>query len=391
MNFAAFIAPYDERRFMEEHFGRAPLHVSAQGQGAAERAALIDWPGFLEMLELVPQWQQGRLKMIMDSRTVAPEHYSAAREAAAGPVQRPDRALVEAMMALGASAVADGVEDVSAAVRRCCAMLGRRFAAKAGANLYVSQDGVQAFASHCDPHEVFAVQIEGRKLWRIYGGRADRPVQATLLTDQAAIDRAKGPVVSEVMMEAGDLLYLPRGFYHDAVAQGGRSLHLTFAVQPLYGVGLLEMLGDLAITRPEMRAWLASGEDRAALAAQLAELADTLGELLRSPALIEDIAVRQRTMASPVAEADAGDPVLLVRTQVPCAVDQPLTGSILLVGSQRLPAGLLSDAARWIFAQTAFTPAQCRARFCHHPRGEIDALLADLQRLGALEEHPVQR
>lgn len=390
MNFAAFIAPFDERRFIEEHFDRAPLHIKAQG-GHAARAGLIDWAGFGDLLELVPQWQQGRLKMIMDSRPVAPEHYSATREAAGGPVQRPDRALVEAMMALGASAVADGVEDVSGAVRGCCAMLGRRFAAKAGANLYVSQAGVQAFASHCDPHEVFAVQIEGRKLWRIYGGRADRPVQATLLTDQAAIDRAKGPAVMEAMMEAGDLLYLPRGFYHDAVAQGGRSMHLTFAVQPLYGAGLLEMLGELALSRPEMRGWLASGEDREAITAQLAALADTLGELLRSPAMIEDIAVRQRTMASPLASTDDAAPVLLARTPLPCAVDQPLDGSVLLVGSQRLPAGLLSDAARWIFAQPAFTPAQCRARFCHHPSEEIDALLADLLRLGALEEHPVQR
>lgn len=390
MNFADFISPYDEQRFFAEHFDKAPLHVPASSP-AKSRSDLIDWDRFLDLLDIVPQWQSGQFKMIMDSRPVAAEHYSATREAAAGPMARVDRALVEAMMALGASAVANGIEDVSSAVRRCCTMLGQRFAAKAGANIYASQAGVQAFASHCDPHEVFAVQCEGRKLWRIYGGRADHPVQATLLSDQAAIERAKGPLIMEVLLEAGDLLYLPRGFYHDAVAQGGRSLHLTFAVQPLHGIGLLDMLRDLAIERPEMRRYLAPAYDGPALAAQLEAIAREIALLLRSPAMIEDIAVRQRTMVAPATAPDTATPVMLVRTKMPCAVDQPLEGSSLIVGGRKLAAGLLSDTARWAFTQAAFTPAQCRARFSHHPAAEVDVLLAELVQAGALEEHPVQR
>lgn len=390
MKFADLIAPFDERQFIEDHFDKAPLHIKAN-LGPIDRAGLVDWSGFLDLLEIVPQWQSGRFRMIMDSRPVAPEHYCVTREAAAGPLHRPDRALVEAMAALGASAVADGIEDVSVKIRHWCATLGRRFAAKAGANVYVSHAGVQAFASHCDPHEVFAVQCEGRKLWRIYANRADRPVQATLLTDQALIDRVKGPLMMEAMMEPGDLLYLPRGYYHDALAQGGRSMHVTFAVQPLYAAGLFEMLRDLAIERPEMRDYVGAAEDREAIAAQLAAIADEIAQLVTSPAMIEDIAVRQRTMASPVAESDSVPPHLLVRTGLACSVDQPLEGSTLIVGRERMPAGLLSDVARWIFAQAAFTPAQCRARFCHHPGEEIDALLAALVRLGALEKQAIQR
>ena len=390
MDFAGFIAPFDEQRFIEEHFDRLPLHVSASGDRPA-RARLADSAHFLDWLELVPQWQVGRLKLIMDSRPVSPEHYSVSREAAAGPVVRPDRALVESMMALGASAVADGVEDISPDIRRCCAMLGRRFGAKSGANLYVSHAGVQAFASHCDPHEVFAVQCEGRKTWRIYGARADAPVRETLLDNQALIDRAKGPVTMEVAMEPGDLLYIPRGFYHDAVAQSGRSVHLTFAVQPLYGLGVLEMLRDLAIERPAMRGYLPSAQEPEALASQLELLASELTALLRSRAVAEDIAVKQRTMASPIADPVPSNEILLVRTPMPCAVEQPLEGSYLAIGGTRRDAGLLSDAARWIFAQTAFTPAQCIARFCHHPTEEVEALLNDLLRLGALEEHALPR
>lgn len=390
MTFADFIAPFDERRFIEEYFDKAPLHLKATA-GSAERPRLLDRSSVLELLEIVPQWQSGRLKMIMDSRPVAPDHYCATREAADGPTLRPDRALVEAMMALGATAVANGVEDVSGEIRRWCAILGRRFAAKAGANIYFSQSGVQAFASHCDPHEVFAVQCEGRKLWRVYGARADSPVQSTLLTDQALIERAKGPLMMEAMMEPGDVLYLPRGFYHDAVAQGGSSIHLTFAVQPLYAAGLLEIVKELAIERPAMRCYLGSAENTGTIIEQLSSFADEIVSILKSPALIEDIAVRQRTMATPIAELEQGLPQLLVRTSLPCSVIQPMDGSMLLVGDARIGAGLLSDAAKWIFAQTGFTSAQCRARFCHHPAIEIDALLNKLIQLGALEEQAIRR
>ncbi len=390
MDFAEFIAPLSTQQFASEHFDKAPVHIPAEPKGTA-RADLFDWRVAAELLEIVPQWKTGRLKMIMDSQPVAPEHYSVVREGADGPVHRPDRALLEAMMALGASLVADGIEDVSPRLRRCCAMLGRRFAAKAVVNLYASQHGIQAFASHCDPHEVFAVQCEGRKLWRIYSARDDNPVQSTLLQDQAAIDRIKGSLLTEVIMQPGDLLYIPRGFYHDAVAQGGQSVHLTFGVQPLYGAAALGMVRDLALGRQVMRAYLPSAENPEAIAAQLSAVADEIASLLRSPALVEDIAVRQRTMASPIADPDATPPALLVRTALSCEVVQPPEGSYLIVGQTRRSAGLLSDAARWAFGQTAFTPAQFRARFCHHPRFELDEFLADLVRLDALEEHPVQR
>ena len=99
MIFADLIAPIDEQLFMEQYFDKAPLHIKA-GPESIGRAAILTSSSFLELLEIVPQWQSGRLKMIMDSRPVAPEHYCLTREAAAGPTLYPDRALVEAMMAL---------------------------------------------------------------------------------------------------------------------------------------------------------------------------------------------------------------------------------------------------------------------------------------------------
>lgn len=386
-DFAALIAPLPVDRFMAEHYDRLPLHIRSD-DGAEARRALFDSARLGSLLENVAQWRTGGLKMIMDSRPVGPEHYTATREAAEGPVSRPDRGLVEQMMRLGATLVLDGLEDSVGDLRSVCAMLGRRFAAKGGVNLYASQQNVQGFASHCDPHEVFAVQCEGEKVWRIYANRADRPLAGPLDGDQQAIERAKGAVLMKVRMRPGDLLYIPRGFYHDALAQSGPSLHLTFGVQPLYALGLFDMMRDAARELPEMRSYVPGADDDAALRESLASFARAVATLAQSPGLMEDIAVRQRVMASPIGTGSPGDPRLLYRTRLPCGVDQPLSGSALLVGNERVPAGLLSDAARWIFAQRAFSHGQFFARFCHHPREELEALLDTLQRLGAVSENP---
>ena len=43
-------------------------------------------------------------------------------------------------------------------------------------------------------------------------------------------ERAKGALLMELEMTPGDVLYLPRGQYHDALASDGASLHLSFGI-----------------------------------------------------------------------------------------------------------------------------------------------------------------
>lgn len=386
MSFAEFIAPVAEAEFRADYFGKRPLHIAANSAAEKHRGT-FDWCDLARLLDITEQWADGKLRLIMDSKPVATEHYTLARETGRGITVGPSPTLVEAMMGLGASLVADSLEDADGTLRRVSAMLGRAFAAKAGVNLYASVAGVQAFASHCDPHEVFVVQCCGTKRWRIYANRAESPVGGLLSTDQAAIDQAKGAVLMQPELRPGDLLYIPRGFYHDAVASSQRSLHLTFAVQPLYGIAALDLLRDLALEHGLFREYLAPADDHEALSGQLTKLAEAAARLLVSPALREDLAVRQRTLAPRVAaiRLDRTEPSQVWRrTPVAMRIEQPESGSRLIVGDHGSPIGLLSDAARWIAGQQAFTEAQLRARFPHHPWSELEALLARLERERAI-------
>lgn len=389
-DFAALLAPFGEQRFQDEHYGRKPLHIrhDPDTPGSA-RTGLMSLGRLGDMLNEPARWTQDAIKLVMNGRGIDPAHFMVGREFAQGNDSRPDPALIETLMRVGATLVIDGMEDQDGALRRMCQALGQRFGAKATVNLYASRRGVQGFASHCDPHEVFAVHCEGEKTWRIYEGTEDAPVEATLTRETGYIERAKGKVAMEITLRPGDLLYIPRGVYHDALASTEQSLHLTFGVQPLYGVAVIDLLREMALSDHVMREYLAPAQDREALREQLRTIAATLAGMVDTPGMLEDIAVRQRTLASPTPAAPGPATEFFARTALACWVDQPLSGSVLHFGTRPMPAGLISDAARWAFAQASFSWPQFAARFCHHPPAELQTFVDQAVSFGAFERRPM--
>ncbi|UVI38839.1 JmjC domain-containing protein [Qipengyuania spongiae] len=378
-----FFAPVGVEKFRAEYFERRPLHLSAQT--TSQRCSTVRWEDVLDWVDVLPKWRETGLQMIMDSRPVAREHFVVLRESGGGPALGPDSSLVAAMMNLGASLVLDGVEDIDVGLRRICSALASAFAGKAGVNVYCSRSGIQAFGSHCDPHEVFVVQCEGIKDWRIYENRAEAPTSARMDRDQSVIDRSKGAIAQQITMRPGDLLYIPRGFYHDAVARTERSLHLTFGVQPLYGLAVLDLVKELAMDDPVFRQNLPSGEhDPDGLRRQLTELCKKLPELINSPGFLEDIVVRQRTLAArPRAVATQGEPGhTWQRTDRWASIEQPSQGSVISFGGDRRSLLYLADAANWLLAASVFSDEQLHARFSHHPVRELDDLLAWFAKTG---------
>uniref|UniRef100_A0A4Y0BHI3 Bifunctional lysine-specific demethylase and histidyl-hydroxylase n=1 Tax=Anopheles funestus TaxID=62324 RepID=A0A4Y0BHI3_ANOFN len=100
-----------------------------------------------------------------------------------------------------------------------------------GANFYLTPPGSQGFAPHYDDIEAFVLQIEGRKRWRLYGPRQPQEVLARVSSDNLSQDELSGPPIVDVVLEAGDLLYFPRGCIHQAATvPGAHSLHITVSM-----------------------------------------------------------------------------------------------------------------------------------------------------------------
>lgn len=94
------------------------------------------------------------------------------------------------------------------------------------ANAYIAFGGDGTFGKHWDTHCVFALQLLGRKRWKVY-----RPTFPFPLTHQKSREYKeecpKIPIFDEIL-EAGDVLYIPRGWWHEALPVDGHdTLHIA--------------------------------------------------------------------------------------------------------------------------------------------------------------------
>ncbi|XP_077443542.1 ribosomal oxygenase 1 [Stigmatopora argus] len=108
-------------------------------------------------------------------------------------------------------------------------ILQEHFGSMAGANVYLTPPGTQGFAPHYDDIEAFVVQLEGKKHWKVYNPRSDHEVLPVLSSPNLEQTEIGKPIL-EVVLEAGDLLYFPRGFIHQGNAlPDAHSLHITIS------------------------------------------------------------------------------------------------------------------------------------------------------------------
>lgn len=177
----------------------------------------------------------------------------------------------------GASLVLLGMHRHVQALAALAAMVERHVEAPVTINAYASFTRDGAFQLHRDGHDVLVIQIAGRKRWFCHGRRSDPPFGGDTVDPR----RDAGLPEAEMVLEPGDLLFVPKGDYHRAeVADaGGQSLHLTLAIQRPDGAEVLrwrlrEMADRLAAPVPADRAGRAAYE--AWLRTMLAELGDGL-------------------------------------------------------------------------------------------------------------------
>jgi hypothetical protein len=97
------------------------------------------------------------------------------------------------------------------------------------ANAYFTPRSAQGLAVHHDTHDVFVLQVSGRKHWRVYEPVVELPLQEQRYS--RAQHGAPGAPVEDCVLEAGDTMYLPRGWLHDALTTDSESLHLTVGVK----------------------------------------------------------------------------------------------------------------------------------------------------------------
>ncbi|XP_046873046.1 ribosomal oxygenase 2 [Hypomesus transpacificus] len=100
------------------------------------------------------------------------------------------------------------------------------FGALVGSNVYITPQESQGLPPHYDDVEVFILQLEGEKHWRLYSPTVPLAREYSLEPEDCI-----GMPTHDIILKAGDLLYFPRGTIHQADTPVGveHSTHLTLS------------------------------------------------------------------------------------------------------------------------------------------------------------------
>lgn len=151
------------------------------------------------------------------------------------------------------------------------------------ANIYVTPAGNQGFEWHYDNHDVLVLQVEGTKDWEIL---EDQPFLPDTNYKGQSTPPTKTDKAKAITLHPGDVLYLPRGIYHKAVANNLSSIHITVGMYTKKVYDLLDDLIEKAQAQRKLRkSWNVYGqtpEEKAALVQKLQDFATHYFEKLNS-------------------------------------------------------------------------------------------------------------
>ncbi|TKA98381.1 hypothetical protein FAZ78_01220 [Cereibacter changlensis] len=189
-------------------------------------------------------------------RVLPPQDYARPAQRAGRPISTPDPARARALWAAGATIAFQRLDRCLAPLARTCAALSASIGHPVQCSAYLSPPGGQGLDVHHDTHDVVVQQIGGSKTFQLFEPLVDRPVPRIDLTkDQAAAARP----TRRVTLGPGDLLYMPRGLPHCAVAGDTPSLHLTIGILSQSWASLVEPLAREIYFLEPLRRSVAAG------------------------------------------------------------------------------------------------------------------------------------
>jgi ribosomal protein L16 Arg81 hydroxylase len=179
----------------------------------------------------------------------------------------------------GATAVLNRFENASLFAERLCHSVGRFTGQPTIGNAYLSFGGQGTFGKHWDTHDVFVIQLLGTKRWQIFAPTWPLPLSTQTSSGQQHLCPAQ-PVM-ECELKPGDVLYLPRGWWHQAIPLEGGSFHLSVGTYAPTAMDFLQWALQRQVTLLQGARVGLTGDSQQALDVNgiLAEL----GKTLRNP------------------------------------------------------------------------------------------------------------
>jgi ribosomal protein L16 Arg81 hydroxylase len=222
-------------------------------------------------------------------------------------------------------------------------MLARQVACFTGrqtvSSLYAAFGEMDSFRAHWDTRDVFAIQLIGRKRWIVYEPSFDSPLHMQQSKDVESDYPCPEEPYMDFILEAGDIFYLPRGWWHNPLPLGEETLHLAVGTFPAFAMDfvtwVIKQAPAFRDARMSLNAW---ADDQPVLSS----LATSIGDLLK------DKGNYQRFMDEYIGALRVDTPLAIDRFGSPSA-DMLADSALIRLGS----SGLHGIADNYIVANGA--------------------------------------
>ncbi len=392
ISYRDLLDPLTPEDFFDQYFDKTPVHIPGNDDKFRQ---VFSWEECNRLLNMTTLWSDQTMKMALDGRNLTPSEFCVpgrTRDGHKG--MRPDVRRVAEFLDQGATLVLDLIERLTPGIAGVTGTLEVVMGAPASCNAYCSWSAHQGFTSHFDTMDVFALHIEGTKTWRIYDGRFEHPAELPGFNYPSFPpeyhEKAKGELLKEVVMTPGDMLYLPKGQYHDAVASSEACLHLSFGLTRPIGQDLIGILARSLPEDPLFRVSLPHFDDIEAHEAHLRKLADRLHEIITLPETSSQMREqqRQRTCRSlPGFALPAREQAVLYRVR---ALGTKLVrrggGWLLTTGAGRETLSAdEAEVARWVLGRDCFNAATLAQTFDDHDAAALAPVVEKLIGAGLVQ------
>ncbi len=300
LTFREILSPVTAEDFFDRFAGRRHLHVPGNPE---KFARVFSWDAMSDLLSTLELWSERSMKMVVDGRQLAPQEFCRPALTREGrETLQPDPKRVGDYLRKGATVVLDFIESLTTELASIAATIEIVTGGPVAGNAYCSWQAHPGFGSHFDTMDVYAFHISGTKTWRLYEGQAEGAA-AIPGFDCGSIpperrELAKGRIAEEITMRPGDLLYVPRGQYHDALATSEASLHVSFGVTEPIGQDFMSILIPVLVRDPLFRASLPHFDEAEAHRAHLRKLAEKAQAIMTEPATSAEMRGIQRQRAA---------------------------------------------------------------------------------------------
>lgn len=147
-----------------------------------------------------------------------------------------DPAKVQGLLDDGATLLLRRIDQWHAPTRELTVALAAELNLAVEAFYFVTPAGHQGLDLHRDDADVLVVQVAGSKEWSVHEGPADGNWKPGPTSPPHPAEELR------TVLRSGEVLYIPRGFAHQAVGDSGLSAHLSLTIREVGVVDLFRTL-----------------------------------------------------------------------------------------------------------------------------------------------------